>query len=196
MTPIFGDKFMSHTASVCSEPESKKEFAVGGRDPAELRPAELAAHIVAVHHGYLREELPRLREMAERVAEAHGGHTPSLVEVLHVFNSIEEELMSHMFKEEQVLFPIVVAMSLGQPAPGSLEGPIDCMVHEHAEVDTLLRSLRGLSNDFTPPGDACNTYRKLFAGLRDLEGDLHQHIHLENDLLFPAALKMAEQHPG
>jgi len=161
------------------------------RNPATLPPAELAAHIVETHHGFLRRELPRLRAMAERVAHVHGGHTPSLVEMFHVFTGMEAELSSHMLKEEQVLFPAVVALSRGEPAPGSLSGPIACMTHEHEEVGAALADLRRLSHGFQPPADACNTYRALFAGLRDLEEDLHQHVHLENAVLFPEALALA-----
>ena len=161
------------------------------RNPATLPPDELAAYIVEVHHGFLREELPRLHAMSERVAQVHGGHTPSLVEMFHVFTALEAELASHMMKEEQVLFPAIRAMSQGQPPPGSLEAPIACMIHEHEEVGAALARLRELSHGFEPPSDACNTYRALFAGLRDLEEDTHRHVHLENAVLFPAARAMA-----
>lgn len=162
------------------------------RNPAELPLPELAAYIVKAHHGFLRRELPRLHAMAERVAEVHGGHTPSLSDMFHTYTRMEAELASHMMKEEQVLFPAVVAMSQGQPAPGTLDGPIACMMHEHEEVGTALARLRGLSHGFQPPADACNTYRALFAGLHDLEEDLHRHIHLENSVLFPAAQALAK----
>lgn len=160
-------------------------------NPAGLPPAELAAYIVAEHHGFLRRELPRLHAMSERVAHVHGGHTPALIEMFHVFLGMESELVHHMMKEEQVLFPAIVAMSRGQAAPGHLDGPIECMIHEHEEVGAALARLRDLSHDFQPPPDACNTYRALFAGLRDLEEDVHRHVHLENAILFPAALAMA-----
>ncbi len=160
------------------------------QNPAELPAHELAAYIVEVHHGFLRRELPRLHAMSERVAQVHGGHTPSLVEMFHVFTGLEAELASHMMKEEQVLFPAVVALSRGEPAPETLDGPIACMIHEHEEVGAALARLRELSHGFQPPADACNTYRALFAGLRDLEEDVHRHIHLENAVLFPAAQAM------
>ena len=163
------------------------------QNPAGLPPHELAAYIVETHHGFLRRELPRLHAMSERVAHVHGGHTPSLVEMFHVFTGMETELASHMMKEEQVLFPAVVAMSQGAPAPGTLEVPIACMIHEHEEIGAALARLRELSHGFQPPPDACNTYRALFAGLHDLEEDLHRHIHLENAVLFPAARVMAER---
>ena len=163
------------------------------RNPAELPAHELAAYIVEVHHGFLRRELPRLHAMSERVAQVHGGHTPSLVEMFHVFTSMEAELAGHMMKEEQVLFPAIEAMSRGEPPPGMLDGPIACMIHEHEEVGAALARLRELSHGFLPPADACNTYRALFAGLHELEEDVHRHVHLENAVLFPAAQAMAEE---
>jgi len=162
-------------------------------NPAELPPDALAVYIVERHHGFLRGELPRLHAMAKRVAQVHGGHTPSLIELFRVFDSMAAELFSHIEKEEQVLFPAIVAMSRGEPAPGNLDGPLACMMHEHEDAGTALARLRELSRDFQPPIDACNTYRALFAGLRDLEEDLHRHIHLENSVLFPAATALAAE---
>jgi regulator of cell morphogenesis and NO signaling len=163
------------------------------RNPANLPPAELAAYIVETHHGFLRRELPRLHAMSERVAQVHGGHTPALVEMFHVFIGMEAELTGHMLKEEQILFPAIMALTRDGPAPGSLEGPIACMIHEHEEVGAALDRLRELSHGFKPAPDACNTYRALFAGLSDLEQDVHRHVHLENAVLFPAARKLAEK---
>lgn len=171
--------------------EALKEPVGEGENPALLPPAELVEHIVDRHHGYLRSELPRLHAMAERVANVHGGHTQSLVEVFEVFQAMSEELFSHLMKEEQILFPAIVALSQGgQTMP--LDGPIDCMIHEHDDAGTALARLRELTNGYVPPAEACNTYRALFAGLRELETDLHRHIHLENSVLFPAARALAE----
>ena len=162
-------------------------------NPAQLPPAELAAYIVEKHHAYLWAELPRLYAMAARVAQVHGGHTPSLVELFDVFTALQEELASHMMKEEQILFPAVTMLSRGERATMPLDGPIDCMVHEHEEAGNLLAKIRQLTNDFHPPGDACNTYRALFSGLHELEDDLHRHIHLENAVLFPMAQALASR---
>lgn len=162
-----------------------------GRNPATLPIPELVAYIVEKHHGYLCRELPRLHTMAERVATVHGGHTPSLVEVFDTFARLEEEMHAHMMKEEKVLFPTVVAMSRGEAAPVPLDGPVECMMHEHEDSGRALERLRELTHGFKPPVDACNTYRALFEGLAELEEDLHRHIHLENAVLFPAALKLA-----
>jgi regulator of cell morphogenesis and NO signaling len=131
--------------------------------------------------------------MAERVAQVHGGHTSSLVEIFHVFAGAESELTSHMMKEEQILFPAIVALSKGERLTMTLDGPISCMVHEHEQVGNALARMRELSNGYQPPAEACNTYRALFAGLQDLEEDLHCHIHLENEVLFPAGQALVEQ---
>lgn len=164
-----------------------------GRNPAQLPPAELAEYIVETHHAFLRRELPRLQAMSERVAHVHGGHTPSLIQMAEVFFELEDELTSHMMKEERILFPAIIALSRGEGAPGFLDSPIARMVHEHESVGVALAQLRELSHGFQPPADACNTYRALFAGLNDLEEDLHRHIHLENSVLFPAAQALANE---
>jgi regulator of cell morphogenesis and NO signaling len=161
-----------------------------GSKPASLPPHELTAHIVRVHHDFLRAELPRLQAMADRVARVHGGHTPSLLEIRSVFSELAEELASHLMKEEMVLFPAIESLSLTGHGPASLDGPLACMRHEHADAETAVESLRSLTHHFSPPPEACNTYRALFAGLRDLADDLQRHIHLEETVLFPCAEKM------
>jgi len=159
-------------------------------NPAGLPPHELVGHIIEIHHGFLRREFPRLHAMSERVAHVHGGHTPSLVEVFNVFCGLEDELNCHMVKEEEILFPAISAMSRGESGPMRLDGPIACMLHEHDAAGKALERLNEMTGGYRPPVDACNTYRALFAGLADLEEDLHRHIHLENNVLFPAAQEM------
>lgn len=169
-----------------SAPEPKE-------NPAQLPPSELADYIVKTHHGYLREELPRVHAMAERVAQVHGPRNHSLIEIYEVFSAMFLELDSHMRKEEEILFPAIRAIFSDPPAdlefPGSIDHPVDQMMHEHEETGQALEKLRELTNDFTPPAEACNTYRALFAGIKDLEEDTHRHIHLENSVLFPQAVK-------
>ncbi|MCX6968024.1 MAG: iron-sulfur cluster repair di-iron protein [Verrucomicrobia bacterium] len=162
-------------------------------NPADLPLDELAGYIVETHHAFLRRELPRLHVMTERVAKVHGPHAPSLVELFDTFVGVEEELTSHMAKEEQILFPAVVALSKGTAALRSLEGPIAQMIHEHETVGAALERMRYLTDGFVPPPEACNTYRALFAGLQEFEEDLHRHIHLENAVLFPGAKALAEK---
>jgi len=160
-------------------------------NPAALPPVELVDYLVQRHHGYLREELPRLMKMAERVAQVHGGRTPSLVAVRDVLTSLAQELTHHLMKEEQILFPAIVGLVEDGPGGFNLDGPIRQMLVEHQDAGDHLAQLRELTHGFAPPPDACNTYRALFAGLADLETDLQRHIHLENSVLFPAARELA-----
>lgn len=163
------------------------------RNPADFPLQELTDYIIRTHHAFLRQELPRLAAMSAKVARVHGAHTPSLVEIYDIFRGLNAELDSHMMKEEAVLFPLIAALSQGVASPVSLDGPIACMIHEHEDAGAALKRMRELSNDYTAPAEACNTYRALFAGLRDLEDDLHRHIHLENSVLFPAAEALVNQ---
>lgn len=161
-----------------------------GQNPATLSADALCHYIVERHHQFLREELPRIFGMAERVAQVHGGHTPSLVEVYQEFQGMAQELIQHMAKEEQVLFPAIRNLATGGSETPDLEGPIHCMMEEHETTGAALSRLNELTGGYEPPPDACNTYRALFAGLADLETDLQKHIHLENSVLFPQARQL------
>ncbi len=143
---------------------------------------ELADHIEQVHHAYLREELPRLDQMTDKVYRVHGEHEPRLADVRRAFVALKTELTSHMMKEEQILFPLIKS---GQGAHAS--APMSVMEDEHESAGRALERLRHLTNDYTAPEGACNTWRALWAGLQQLETDMHEHIHLENNILFPRA---------
>ncbi|MDP6479939.1 MAG: iron-sulfur cluster repair di-iron protein [Phycisphaerales bacterium] len=144
----------------------------------------LIDHIIATYHRSLDEELPRLEAMLRKVNTVHGEKDPErLAELLDVFLGLRAELTEHMMKEEQILFPMI------QAGQGSFAtGPVSVMEHEHESAGNALRQMRSLTDDYTPRSDACNTWRALWAGLEQLEVDLHQHIHLENNILFPRAL--------
>ncbi len=157
---------------------------------------QLIDHILTRHHGYLKTELPRLSAMVRKVAAVHAErHGDSLEPLARTFAGLQAELEAHLMKEEMVLFPIMRNMELaaesGRPAPaahcGSVNNPIRVMEHEHDSAGEALAFLRQVSDGYTPPPDACNTYRAMLHGLADLEADLHQHIHLENNILFPRA---------
>jgi regulator of cell morphogenesis and NO signaling len=145
---------------------------------------DLIEHILATYHKPLKEELPRLEEMARKVVGVHGDKQPEkLPELLSVYLGLKAELDQHMVKEEQILFPMI------QTGQGAMTGgPISVMEHEHESAGNALKRLRELTNGYDVPEEACNTWRALWHGLAALEDSLHQHIHLENNILFPRAL--------
>jgi regulator of cell morphogenesis and NO signaling len=158
----------------------------------------LCDYIVDVHHIYVRECMPRILEYAQKVAKVHGHAWPENIEILYQFKALSHELTEHMMKEEQILFPwikrLVQAQLDGLPLPempfGALQNPIDMMETEHESAGDALRTIAELSHNYTPPEGACNTYRVLYALLEEFENDLHRHVHLENNILFPKALKL------
>ena len=145
---------------------------------------ELIDHILSAYHRPLDEELPRLEAMARKVSQVHHDKDPQrLSEMLKVFLELKAELQQHMAKEEQILFPMI------RQGQGAMAGaPVSMMMQEHDAAGEALRQLRSLTDDYTPPAEACNTWRALWHGLGDLETQMHQHIHLENNILFPRAL--------
>ena len=154
---------------------------------------ELVEHIVGQHHAYLREELPPLGALVEKVARAHGDAHPELEEVREAFGAVQQELSSHMLKEEQILFPACLTLAGDGEAHfafGSVSAPIGAMLHEHDEVAGLLTRLRELTAGYEPPADACNSYRSMLDRLDTLERDTHRHVHEENNVLFPRALAL------
>ncbi len=161
----------------------------------------LAEHIVERHHTYLRTNLPSIAQKAQRVVEAHGEKHAFLAELQRVFQALADELSQHMMKEEMILFPLAAHMEQaeegGTAAPmapgGSVQNPIRMMEHEHDDAGRALERLRQLTSSFTPPEDACNTFRALYAQMEDLERDLHMHIHLENNVLFPRAATLEQR---
>jgi len=156
--------------------------------------SELCDHIEQTHHAYLRTELPRLELLIAKVAEVHGEQHAELLGVKCVFRGLQAELMPHMMKEEQVLFPAIRQLeAASQPLKfpfGTVQNPIRMMEHEHDTAGNSLRQLRSLTNDYNAPEGACNTYRAMLDGLCALELDLHEHIHKENNILFPRAARL------
>jgi regulator of cell morphogenesis and NO signaling len=152
----------------------------------------LADHIEQTHHAYLRAQLPRLDQMISKVVSVHGDKDPRLAQVRQAFTALRDELTSHMMKEEQILFPMVRQMEQAD-APvsfpcGSIANPIRQMELEHGHAGDALAILRQSTDAYAPPPWACNTYRAMLDGLEKLEQDLHQHIHKENNVLFPKAI--------
>lgn len=165
--------------------------------------SELIAHIVATHHEYLRRNLPLLSQQLERLAQVYAEREPQIMsELPQVFQALDDDLSLHMRKEEMMLFPCIAsyeaaAMSGSQlpPTPfGSVANPIRMMEYEHENADAALARMRKLTNGYSIPAYGCMTYTAAMGGLRALEADLHQHIHLENNILFPRALKLEQEH--
>jgi len=169
--------------------EIERELAPAGGSGAARRwdqapLPDLIDHLLATYHRPLDEELPRLAQMARKVHEVHGSKDPALfAELLAVYLGLKAELDQHMMKEEQILFPMIRA---GQGAMAM--GPIAVMEQEHVDAGSALARLRELTGGYAVPEEACNTWRALWHGLEALERDLHEHIHLENNVLFPRAL--------
>jgi len=160
--------------------------------------SELIAHILDTHHVFTKSEMDRLQSLADKVLAAHGGNHPELVHLTELLTRLCADLKPHMFKEEQVLFPYIVALTQAadqkRTAPfapfGTVKNPVRMMMLEHDTAGDILRELRALTFDYKVPADACISYRTLYQALEDFEKDLHQHIHLENNILFPKALDM------
>ncbi|HQX80627.1 MAG TPA: iron-sulfur cluster repair di-iron protein [Vicinamibacterales bacterium] len=154
--------------------------------------SDLVAHIQARFHQPLREELPRLSAMIDKVVERHGEHYPAMLGPLQrEFRGLMSELLDHMSKEDQVLFPAIVAIDRGQAADGGswIAGPVEVMEHEHVQAGAALAAMRQVTGDYQLPAGACPTFQGLFYGLEQLERDMHVHIHLENNILFPRAIE-------
>lgn len=166
----------------------------GEIDPATLSITGLADHIEQTHHAYLKEELPRLVEMAERVAHKHGERDHRLAEVARLTGELAEEMLCHMQKEEFILFPLVrqidAGLALGSPI-GLLEGPIGQMEDEHRAAGDATAELSLLTDGFDLRAAFCNTHRAFLEGLARFQRDLHQHVHKENNVLFPRARQQA-----
>jgi len=161
---------------------------------------DLIDHIKKTHHQYVREELVRLEPLFQKVRSVHGKNHPELLDMHETFHGLAQELTMHMMKEEMVLFPYIRRMeeSVIQkepvlPAPfGSVRNPVAMMIHEHDSAGDALRALRESSKGYAAPSDACVSFRTLYQALEAFEADLHQHIHLENNILFPRAVALEQ----
>ena len=175
---------------------SSQDASAGDFQNASL--PQLIEHILNTHHVFTKSEMARLDALTAKVIEAHGRNHPELLDVGELFKQLCSDLTPHMFKEEQVLFPYIVAMTQAaldnQPTPfspfGTVNNPVRMMMKEHDTAGEILRELRAVTSDYKVPPDACISYQTLYQALENFERDLHQHIHLENNLLFPKALEL------
>lgn len=164
---------------------------------ASMGAVELVDHVVSTHHRYLRDELPRLQALVDKVVGVHGERHPELADIAACFAAIRADIEPHLLEEEQILFPAIGQLVDATDPPtfgfGSIGNPISTMLREHDELGELLRRLRTLTTDYAPPADGCASYQALFAGLAQLEADTHLHVHKENNLLFPQVLEQERQ---
>ena len=159
---------------------------------------ELITHILDTHHVFTKTEMDRLQSLADKVLNAHGGNHPELVHLDELLSRLCADLKPHMFKEEQILFPYIMALVQAadqkRPVPfapfGTVNNPIRMMMREHDTAGEILRELRAVTSDYKVPADACISFQTLYQALENFEKDLHQHIHLENNILFPRALNV------
>jgi regulator of cell morphogenesis and NO signaling len=186
------DEVLSRLEKLSSEPPA------GTKDFNAISLADLIAHINSTHHVFVREESPRIQELAAKVVLKHADKHPELRQAQEIFGALASELAVHLMKEEQILFPYVVRMEESalaeEPAPpamfGTVVNPIGMMMREHDGAGEALRALRSLTNEYVAPEDACTTYKTFYRALQGFEADLHQHIHLENNVMFPRAVAM------
>lgn len=161
----------------------------------------LAQYIEQKHHKYVENQIPVLKGYLKKIISAHGNHHKELHDILKLFESTASELALHMKKEELMLFPQVRKMvishkesaEISEPPFGSFENPIGVMMKDHTDEGERFRQIRALSNDYTPPADGCNMYKVAFKLLEEFEKDLHLHIHLENNILFPKAIDLEKR---
>ncbi|MBU6410702.1 MAG: iron-sulfur cluster repair di-iron protein, partial [Verrucomicrobia bacterium] len=161
--------------------------------------SELCDHIQQAHHGYLREELPRLDFMTRKVAAVHGEHEPRLFELRKTFETFNAEMTTHTNEEDEIVFPEIRKLEAksngGAVVILNLPASLEKLEREHDSAGAALEQFKALSDNYTPPDWACNTFRALYDGLAHLEKNMHQHVHKENNVLFPKALAVAGK-PG
>jgi len=181
--------------------KSRAARGENGRDWSREPLAEVIGEILKKPHAYVKAEIPRLTGLAEKVAGKHGEKHPETIRVNELFTDLANELTMHLMKEEMVLFPYVIrleeAIVANEPVLppscfGTVQNPIAMMVTEHDGAGNILRQLRETTGDYNLPEDACTSYRTLYNGLIEFEADLHQHIHMENNILFPRAIAMEQ----
>lgn len=168
----------------------------------EWSPDLLIDYIEQRHHRFVRDKLPEIESYAKKVAKVHGSRHEELNEILYEFLKMKDEILSHLEKEEQMLFPYIKELVKiekngekmdSKPNFDTVENPVKIMEDEHDEAGTAMEKIQKLSDNFTPPEDACATYRVLFQNLEGFQDDLHKHVHLENNILFPKALELEKR---
>lgn len=165
------------------------------RDWTKMSLTDLCDNIEQTHHRYVRDEFPRITNLLEKVARVHGDGHPELHDVQQTFAALGNELLNHLRKEEMMLFPAIRQLDAGLVGAaglpfGTVANPIRVMIAEHESAGHNMGEIRRLTADYQPPEDACSSYRVLLGALQEWEKDLHQHIHKENNVLFPRAVAL------
>ena len=194
----------------CAEKDLRIENVIADLETAEqsssdkvtinfenLSLAQLSEYIVMTHHSYVKNEMPQILSYLQKVASRHGEHHPEMLKVFELFAAVKEEMELHMQKEEQILFPRIqetekmvndgIEIRINHTY---LQAPINMMEQEHDHAGSMLAEINRLTDNYHPPADACTTYKLSFAALQAFEMDLHRHVHLENNILFPKALQL------
>jgi regulator of cell morphogenesis and NO signaling len=190
-------------ASVTLELEDASAGSGDARDVTRWPLDRLVDHILTTHHAYVRARIPLIQGYMTNLLARHGGHPPEVVlaRLAQVFEGLADELTHHMEKEERILFPYIRTLVEarthgGHPAPtpfGTIQNPVRVMEEEHQHAGDEMWLIRRLTNHFQPPEEACATWRAFYAALADFERDLHEHVHLENTVLFPAAAQLEKE---
>lgn len=183
--------------TLVAELEKSTEVQSNKMPYTEMNAEQLISYILIHHHFYVKQSMPTILGHLEKVAFKHGDRFPYMVEVFNIFKEIKEEMTSHMQKEEMILFPRIKEVEAlnninhsRKLTEGFIGAPIHVLELEHEHAGDLLYKIRELTNTYTPPADACTTFKVSLAELKEFEEDLHKHVHLENNLLFPLAEKM------
>jgi regulator of cell morphogenesis and NO signaling len=178
--------------------ENSKDISPDEANWASAPLVDLTRHIRDKHHRYVREAIARVQPLLDKVGAKHGQNHPEIADIQRLFTEVGREMIMHMQKEEQILFPYIDAVEKAANAHGSVEppffqtvrNPIQAMMKEHDAAGELVKQIRKASSEYTAPADACPSYQALYQDLREFEADLHQHVHLENNILFPRAVEM------
>ncbi|MBT4102339.1 MAG: iron-sulfur cluster repair di-iron protein [Flavobacteriales bacterium] len=175
---VDGNKVMQEILDL-DESEAEHDFL-------DLPLDQLIDHVIEHHHRYVKEAMPVIMQFANKVAKVHGHHHPETITIAKLFKGVSVELTNHLQKEERVLFPAIKQLLDGVSITQSsaLNAPIAAMEHEHDDAGDVFKEIERLSDGFTPPDHACNTYQALYFHLKAFQDDLHIHIHLENNVLF------------
>lgn len=161
----------------------------------EWEPSFLCDYIINVHHTFVRKNIPDLLQYTEKIAHVHGERHPELSEVTDLFRKVSDELLPHLKKEEEILFPAIKRMSAGEnfDAKETVRAELTSLTAEHESAGSAMDRINEITGNYKVPEDACNTYRITLDLLEKFEDDLHTHVHLENNILFPKSLKISNQ---